>query len=342
MYQQIDNIKQKTVQQERIYETNQAQIKQLAQQKQRVITKKQQLVETYHRIGGVYDSQDAQDKDNAIAIPQLVDTIYRVAQNSNVVFSAFMSKPEIDYKNFVIKQISLQSDAGFVDIAHFVAQLSTLRPLTSVGSIRLTARKNHTGLANEALKISMILQSSLVKKLSAIQMQSFDSIKDTIADTSDKSKQQRKGFVYQSTLSDPFRFHNFYTLLNEQRNGKVDEGSNTLESNSNNVANTKINAGTNTLSEEYLRDKERNTRLIQYKLSQLVFLGTITGKNRATAALIKTPKQTVVMVREGDVIGKNSGYISAINNNEIVIQEPIQKDGVWQSHKVYLKVNTKR
>lgn len=79
-----------------------------------------------------------------------------------------------------------------------------------------------------------------------------------------------------------------------------------------------------------------------FSLDTLKFVGILSQDND-TWGLIELPDSQIVQVHIGNYVGQNYGYVQAIKNDGIQLEETIKNaSGVWKKHRVTLDFNTRK
>lgn len=83
-----------------------------------------------------------------VSMPSLIDSVYRSARNNGIVFNTFAPQADIDMPFYTIKPITLSADVGFVDMAAFIEEVTTLKRIMNVHSVSFLRPAN--GAKNSA------------------------------------------------------------------------------------------------------------------------------------------------------------------------------------------------
>lgn len=128
-------------------------------------------------------------------------------------------------------------------------------------------------------------------------------------------------YRYQIDLSDPFREREF---IAQEKDDDI-------------VPNIKKGVEPRCVPPACVPPKLHPKSLLEnYGLDTLSFVGTL-GANSGVA-LVKTPDFGVVPVRVGEYMGRNNGIILEIKENAIILQEKLEKNGLWEDKKTVLMI----
>ncbi|MGY0399025.1 MAG: type 4a pilus biogenesis protein PilO [Ostreibacterium sp.] len=102
-----------------------------------------------------------------ISMPSLIDNVYLSARNNGIVFSQFTPEKDIDTDFYTIKPISLSADVGYVSMANFIEEVTTLKRIMNVESVSFERTEDVgtlvNGGANSSLKMKAQLRTYIFK-----------------------------------------------------------------------------------------------------------------------------------------------------------------------------------
>lgn len=125
-------------------------------------------------------------------------------------------------------------------------------------------------------------------------------------------------YSYQTELTDPFRVRDFIAQEEEPET----------------IA---ITPGVRCEPPSCVPPKPHIKSLLEnYGLDSLSFVGTL-GAGSGTA-LVQTPDFGIVSAQVGDYMGRNNGIILEIRESAIILQEKLQKNGLWENKKTVLMI----
>lgn len=128
-------------------------------------------------------------------------------------------------------------------------------------------------------------------------------------------------YSYQSVLTDPFRVRQFI----------VQEEETTMVPITPKVPVVRCTPPSCVPPKPHLKSLLEN-----YGLDALRFVGTL-GTDSGVA-LVRTPDFGVVSVKVGDYMGRNNGLVLEIKESAIILQEKLQKNGLWEDKKTVLVI----
>ncbi|MPV86116.1 type IV pilus inner membrane component PilO [Ostreibacterium oceani] len=80
-----------------------------------------------------------------ISMPALIDNVYISARNNGIVFDKFTPERDIDREFYTIKPVSLNAEVGYVSMASFVEEVTTLERIMNVESVSFRANNSRGG-----------------------------------------------------------------------------------------------------------------------------------------------------------------------------------------------------
>lgn len=102
-----------------------------------------------------------------VSMPSLIDSVYRSARNNGIIFNTFAPQADIDMPFYTIKPITLSADVGFVNMAAFIEEVTTLERIMNVHSVSFirsaNATKSNADVNNE-LKMTAELRTYVFKE----------------------------------------------------------------------------------------------------------------------------------------------------------------------------------
>lgn len=93
-----------------------------------------------------------------ISMPELIDNVYDSARKNDIVFSSFMPQPDINTAYYTIKPISLSANVGYLSMADFIEEVTTLKRIMNVHSVSFSAASNFSSESVENAPLQMTAQ----------------------------------------------------------------------------------------------------------------------------------------------------------------------------------------
>lgn len=91
-----------------------------------------------------------------VSMPNLIDSVYESARKNGIIFTSFTPGSDIDTPYYTIKPISLSASVGYLSMAEFIAEVTTLKRIMNVHSVSFSS--SHTPDAEENVPLNMTAQ----------------------------------------------------------------------------------------------------------------------------------------------------------------------------------------
>lgn len=104
-----------------------------------------------------------------VSMPSLIDNVYLAARDNGIVFREFTPESDIDTKYYTIKPISLNAEVGYLSMAAFIEQVTTLQRIMNVQSVSFSENSSNnadtfSGSSNEPLRMTAQLRTYIFKE----------------------------------------------------------------------------------------------------------------------------------------------------------------------------------
>lgn len=85
-----------------------------------------------------------------VSMPSLIDSVYDSARKNDIVFNSFTPQPDIETPYYTIKPISLSTDIGYLSMAAFIEEVTTLKRIMNIDSVSFSRSENTPRAAKNA------------------------------------------------------------------------------------------------------------------------------------------------------------------------------------------------
>lgn len=92
-----------------------------------------------------------------VSMPNLIDSVYESARNNGIIFGSFAPQADIDTPYYTIKPISLSTNTGYLSMAAFIEEVTTLKRIMNVDSVSFSSSQS-TPEPDENLPLNVTAQ----------------------------------------------------------------------------------------------------------------------------------------------------------------------------------------
>ncbi|MBS9778494.1 MAG: type 4a pilus biogenesis protein PilO [Gammaproteobacteria bacterium] len=93
-----------------------------------------------------------------VSMPSLIDNVYLAARNNGIVFTQVSPDRDIEEKYYTIKPLSLSANVGYLSMASFIEEVTTLKRIMNVDSVSFVAEGDAGGYVNSNTPLVMTAQ----------------------------------------------------------------------------------------------------------------------------------------------------------------------------------------
>lgn len=100
-----------------------------------------------------------------VSMPNLIDNVYSSARKNSIIFKSFAPQADIETPYYTIKPVSLSTSTGYLSMAAFIEDVTTLERIMNVHSVTFTSKsKEPAEDENTPLNVTAQLRTYIFKE----------------------------------------------------------------------------------------------------------------------------------------------------------------------------------
>lgn len=99
-----------------------------------------------------------------VSMPNLIDSVYASARKNGIIFKSFTPQQDINTPYYTIKPISLSTSTGYLSMAAFIEEVTTLKRIMNVHSVSFSSQGKLEKDENVPLSVTAQLRTYIFKE----------------------------------------------------------------------------------------------------------------------------------------------------------------------------------
>lgn len=99
-----------------------------------------------------------------VSMPNLIDSVYASARKNGIIFKSFTPQKDINTPYYTIKPISLSTSTGYLSMAAFIEEVTTLKRIMNVHSVSFSSQGKPEKDENVPLSVTAQLRTYIFKE----------------------------------------------------------------------------------------------------------------------------------------------------------------------------------